>query len=91
MNSYLLWLPQGVAAVYFVAAMFGMVGWHTTGGRRITISAALFVLAFSVVGQEFNVYWGLLIAPLLCFGAARVPAALCDLWRAAVHSSRSGV
>jgi hypothetical protein len=76
-------LPQWVAAVYLVAALFGLVGWHSSGGRRITATAALFVLAFAVVGQDFNVYWGLLTSPLLCFGAARAPAAIRDLWQAA--------
>ena len=43
----------------------------------------MYVVAFSIVGQEFNRYWGLMIAPLFCFGIVRSPAALGDLWRAA--------
>jgi hypothetical protein len=90
-NSYLLLLPlpQGVTAAYLVAALFGLLGWHSVGGRRIAITASAFVLMFSVVGQDFNLYWGLLNSPLLCFGAARAPAALCDLWHAARGSAQA--
>ena len=89
-NVYLLLLPPWVAALYFVAAMFGLLGWHTIGGRQVAITVSLFVLLFSVVGQPFNLYWGMLYAPLLCFGAARFPASLHDLWVAAqLSGSRS--
>jgi hypothetical protein len=42
----------------------------------------MYIAAFAIVGQEFNRYWGLMIAPLFCFGAVRAPAALRDLWHA---------
>jgi hypothetical protein len=35
------------------------------------------------VGNDFNRYWGLMIAPLFCYGAVNAPRALGDLWRAA--------
>ena len=82
-NYYLLLLPKWVSAVYFVAAMFGLLAWQTPGGRRVAITVSLFVLLFSVVGQPFNIYWGMIYAPLLCFGAARFPASLRGLWTAA--------
>jgi hypothetical protein len=83
MNPYLLLLPQWVAALYFAAAMFGFAGWHTPLGVRAGLTAALFVAAFGIVGQEFNQYWGTLLAPLLCFGFVRLPQSLWDLLRAA--------
>jgi hypothetical protein len=83
MNAYLLVLPQWVAAVYFVAGMVGFAGWHTPLGTRFGLTACLFVLAFSAVGQNFNQYWGSLIAPLFCLGVVRFPASLRDLWHAA--------
>jgi len=83
MNGYLLLLPQWVTALYFMAAMLGFAGWHTPLGQRAGLTVALFVTAFGFVGQEFNQYWGTLIAPLLCFGVVRFPASLADLWRAA--------
>jgi hypothetical protein len=83
MNAYLLLMPQWVTALYFTAAMFGFAGWCTPLGTRIGLTTCLFVAAFAVVGQNFNQYWGSLIAPLLCFGVARSPESLLDLWRAA--------
>jgi hypothetical protein len=47
--------------------------------------AAACTAAFAVVGQNFNQYWGSLIAPLLCFGVARFPASLWDMCRTAVQ------
>jgi hypothetical protein len=88
MNAYLLLLPQWVTALYFVAAMVGFAGWSTPLGTRIGLSACLFVAAFAVVGHSFNQYWGSLIAPLLCFGAARFPASLRDLSRAAAFAKK---
>ena len=43
----------------------------------------LFAVAFSIVGHDFNRYWGLLVSPLWCFGVVRFPASLMDLWKAA--------
>jgi hypothetical protein len=40
-------------------------------------------VAFSIIGQDFNRYWGLMLAPLFCFGIVRFPVALADLWRSA--------
>jgi hypothetical protein len=83
MNAYLLLLPQWVTAVYLVAALCGLAGWNTPLGRRIGLSACMFTAAFAVVGYECNQYWGCLTAPLWCFGLARFPASLADLWKAA--------
>ncbi|MGA2034905.1 MAG: hypothetical protein ABSG68_21865 [Thermoguttaceae bacterium] len=88
MNSYLLLLPQWVTTAYFVAALFGLAGWHSPLGLRAGLTVCLFVLGFSIVGQEFNRYWGLLITPLLCFGVVRAPASLADLWRACQWTTR---
>ena len=83
MNAYLLLLPQWVTAVYLVAALCGLAGWNTPLGRRIALTACTFAAAFAVAGYECNQYWGCLTAPLWCFGAARFPASLVELWGAA--------
>jgi hypothetical protein len=83
MTAYLLLLPQWVTALYFVAAMFGFAGWRSALGQRVGLTGCLFVAAFAVAGQPFNQYWGSLVAPLFCFGAAWFPASLRDLWKAA--------
>jgi hypothetical protein len=91
MNAYLLLLPQWVTALYFTAAMFGFAGWRTPLGTRIGLTTCLFVAAFAVVGQNFNQYWGSLIAPLLCFGVIRFPQSIVDLCRAARGSAAFSV
>ncbi len=83
MNLYLMYVPQWVAGLYLTAALLGLAGWNTPFGQRVGLTVCLFVTAFSLVGQEFNQYWGLLITPLLCFGVARAPGSLVDLWKAA--------
>jgi hypothetical protein len=83
MNACLVLLPMWITVVFFALAMIGFAGWQTAWGQRIGLTACMYVMAFSIVGQEFNRYWGLMIAPLFCFGVVRAPAALGDLWRAA--------
>ncbi len=82
MTAYLLLLPQWVTALYLAAALLGLAGWHSPLGLRTGLTVCLFLAAFAAVGHEFNQYWGSLMAPLLCFGVARSPASLRDLWKA---------
>jgi hypothetical protein len=81
-NAYLVALPRWMVALYFVAAMVGFAGWNTPLGQRMTLSACVFLVAFGFVGQPFNDYWGIMTAPLMCFGVVQSPAALRDLWKA---------
>jgi hypothetical protein len=83
MNACLVLLPIWITVIYFVLAIIGFAGWRSDWGRRITLAACVYIAAFSIVGQEFNRYWGLLIAPLFCFGVVQAPRALADLLRAA--------
>lgn len=86
MNAYLLLLPQWVTALYLVAALVGKA--DPRAKRRVPTGQAtcLYLMVFAVVGQSFNQYWGALIAPLLCFGVAHLPASLGELWRACSFS-----
>jgi hypothetical protein len=83
MNAYLLLLPQWVTALYLVAAMIGFASWNSPIGERMGLTAAAYLATFAFVGQPFNQYWGCMLAPMLCLGAARAPAALVDLLSAA--------
>ncbi len=85
MHACLILLPQWVTAIYFVAVLFGLAGWEGPMGQRVGLTVSLYVAAFSVVGHDFNQYWGELIVPLACFGAARSVGALADLLRAAAR------
>ena len=83
MNAWLLLLPQWVTALFLAAALLGFASWNTPAGQRIGITVAIYLIAFSIVGQPINQYWGSMIAPLLCLGAARFPAAFGQLLVAA--------
>ncbi len=95
MNVFLLLLPQWVTAIYLAVALLGFLRWSTCAGTRIGLTAVMYVVAFSVLGQPFNQYWGSLIAPLFCFGAARGLGEVVQLVRAALparhaHLAASG-
>ncbi len=87
MNAWLLLLPQWVTALFLVAALVGAAGWSTAAGQRIGLGVAGYVMAFAIVGQPFNQYWGSLTAPLFALSASAFPAAAGDLWRAAFGRS----
>ena len=82
MNAWLLLSPQWVTALFVPLALLGAASWNTPAGDRLGLTLAGYLLAFSIVGQDFNQYWGSMIAPLFCLAAARFPAALNDLCRA---------
>jgi hypothetical protein len=83
MNVYLLLLPQWISAVYLVLALLGFSALDGAWGARAAWTACAYLLAFGFFGQPFNQYWGSVMAPLFCFGAAMGVAAVVDLWRAA--------
>jgi hypothetical protein len=83
MNAYLLLLPQWITAVYLGCALVGCAAWNTPAGRRISIPIVVYAIAMSLVGHDFNQYWGSVTAPLMCLAAARFPLRFAQLWRAA--------
>jgi hypothetical protein len=89
MNAYLLLLPQWVTALSLAAAVAGCFGWNTAAGQRIALTLAIYLAAFSIVGQPINQYWGSMIAPLLCLPAARFPYVL-GSWLAAARLGFGG-
>ncbi len=91
MNAFLVLLPQWVSALFLAAAILGFAGWNTSLGQRVVMSTCLFLVAFAAVGHDFNQYWGSLFAPLLCFGVARAPASLGELYGAAFPESAKAV
>jgi hypothetical protein len=95
-SAYLLVSPQWLSALYLPAALLGLAVWPSPLGRRVTGAACLYLFVFAIVGQPFNQYWGVLLTPLLCFGAARFPWVLvqavmaCRQWpRAAVQLAKA--
>jgi hypothetical protein len=84
MNCWLLPLPPWLAAIYLPTAFLGLARWKSETGRRCGLFAAAYSVMFLCIGQPFNQYWGLLLAPPLAWGAVRAPRELRDLlWVAA--------
>jgi hypothetical protein len=83
MNAYLMLLPQWVTSVYLGCTLVGCWGWRSAAGTRIGLTIVAYAVAFSIVGNDFNQYWGSMIAPLCCLAASRGPRTLARLVRAA--------
>ncbi len=79
MNAFLFALPRWVGAIYLPLALLGLASWRGLTALRISLTVGAYISAFAIVGQPFNDYWGLMVAPLLPFGFAWAPAALGDL------------
>jgi hypothetical protein len=88
MNCWLLPLPAWVTAVYLPTALLGLATWRSALGQSCLLLTGLYCVLFLVIGQPFNQYWGLLLAPPLAWGAARGPVALRDLVRASFRAGR---
>jgi hypothetical protein len=69
------WLP----AVMVPPALAGSLAWGGPVGRRLAFTLFGYVVGFLVVGRPENVYWGLMIAPLLPLGWAGAVAAVAGL------------
>jgi hypothetical protein len=83
MNAFLLLLPQWVTAVYLSFVLLGAWAWRSPAGTRIGLAVAVYAIAFSIAGNDFNQYWGSMIAPICCLPASRGPRALVQLVYAA--------
>jgi hypothetical protein len=79
MNVYLLLLPQWVTALYLACALVACADWNSPAGTRIGLTIAVYAIAFSLAGHDFNQYWGSLTAPLFCLAVARFPTVVVQL------------
>lgn len=79
MNAFLLLLPQAVTAVYLAWVWLSAATWTSPAGRRVGLTIAVYAVAFCVAGNDYNQYWGSMIAPLYALAAGRVPGALRQL------------
>ena len=68
--------------------LLGWAGWQSRTGLFGSLLLAGYGLLFALTGRPNNVYWGLIVTPLLAMGLAFLPRALRDLWRAARRASR---
>jgi hypothetical protein len=74
--------PLAVQALVLPAALLGLLGWRepATGlGRRLAFLVLGYLAGFCVIGQPYNFYWGLLLAPLWPLGLLETDRAARDL------------
>jgi hypothetical protein len=70
-NTLTVAAPPAVQALILPAALLGLVGWRdpaTGAGRRLAVLVLGYLCGFCVIGQPYNFYWGLMIAPLWPLG-----------------------
>jgi hypothetical protein len=81
-NTLLLAFPAWAVALLLPLALLGFLGLRgPTFGRPMMIASG-YVVAFAVVGNPFNDYWGSTYAPLLTFGFMGAPATIREIVRA---------
>jgi hypothetical protein len=83
-NGYLIIWPQWISAIYLAVALLGLAQWNTPLGRRFAAVTVGYLVLFSFVGQDFNQYWGALLAVPLAISAAKGAVAIPSLVRQAV-------
>lgn len=88
MNVLLIYAPAWLAAALLPLSLLGLAGWRGETGWRLSLTAAVYLSAFAVVGMPNNAYWGLLITPLLALGWVALPPAVRDLAGAISRPSR---
>jgi len=89
MNSVLLLAPKFVIALVVCLAIIGFAGTRDPWLLRVALIVCGYLASFSIVGRPDNLYWGLLISPLLPIGVALSPMPIRDLL-AAAWGRRSG-
>jgi hypothetical protein len=89
MNDFLYSAPGWVVAIYLSAGLIGLAGWRSDHGVLAAATVVAYLVAFSVVGNPYNGYWGLLYTPVLALGLARAPATIADLVHAVARRPAS--
>jgi hypothetical protein len=81
MNDYIYSAPGWVVALYLGFGLVGLIGRSGDRGLLAAATVLAYVAAFSIVGNPYNCYWGLIYAPILALGVARSPFVLGNLIR----------
>ncbi|HSZ82280.1 MAG TPA: hypothetical protein VLA14_08360 [Polyangia bacterium] len=81
-NTLFLALPDWAVASTLPFVLLGLAGRRGEAASRVALIVFGFATVFSVVGNPWNDYWGLIDAPLLTFGLIAAPGSVRDLARA---------
>ena len=73
MNVWLLLLPQWVSAIVLTLAAKIWSRPQTDWERRLSLTGAMYLLLFGLIGLPFNQYWGSMLAPLIAITLGFVP------------------
>ena len=74
-----------ISAIVAPMALLGAAGWRGPYGLRLFALLAGYTLGFMVIGRPENLYWGLMVAPLMGVGLCLAPPALGDLLGRVAH------
>jgi len=81
MHPFIILLPPWVIAIILPLALLGLAGWREAPGIRVACTVGIYILAFSIAGRSFNIYWGLMYAFVMPLGLLHAPHALRKLWQ----------
>jgi hypothetical protein len=62
-------------------ALTGAAGWKGPAGLRLIALLGGYTLGFMAIGRPDNLYWGMMVSPLIAVGLSLAPAAVADLAR----------
>ena len=80
-NSVLAAGPAWLAVALAPLALLGAASWRGPLGARLGLIVLGYVAGLMVFGRPENVYWGLIIVPLLSVGLIKAPQALLRIAR----------
>lgn len=75
MHPFLIFAPPWLVAIILPLAILGLAGWRISSGLRIFCTVLIYVLAFSIAGRSFNIYWGLMYVFIMPLGLLHLPCA----------------
>jgi hypothetical protein len=78
-TTLLVLLPLWVDALVVALALFGWAAWNSPVGLRALVTIAGYAALLGLFAREGNVYWGLMIAPIVLLGLVFAPDGLRDL------------
>jgi hypothetical protein len=87
-TTLLVLLPLWFDALVVALALFGWAAWNNPIGLRAIVTIAGYAALLGLLARENNVYWGLMIAPIVLLGLLFAPDGLRDLVTRALDRRR---
>ena len=87
-TTLLVLLPLWFDALVVALALFGWAAWNNPVGLRAIVTIAGYAALLGLLARENNIYWGLMIAPIVLLGLLFAPDGLRDLVTRALDRRR---